>query len=76
MLEHQKYEFLRAELKKARLESDILQKDLAKNLKKPQSYVSKVESGERSLDIIEFVEYCNGLGLEPSKFLKKLIYKF
>jgi len=76
MLERQKYEFLRSELKKARLESNILQKDLAKALKKPQSYISKVESGERSMDIIEFVDYCKGLGLEPSKWLKKLIGKF
>ena len=76
MLERQKYEFLRSELKKARLESNILQKDLAKTLKKPQSYISKVESGERSMDIIEFVDYCKGLGLEPSKWLKKLIGKF
>jgi len=76
MLEHQKYEFLRSELKKARLESNILQKDLAKTLKKPQSYISKVESGERSMDIIEFVDYCKGLGLEPSKWLKKITDKF
>ena len=76
MLERQKYEFLRSELKKARLESNILQKDLAKTLKKPQSYISKVESGERSMDIIEFVDYCNGLGLEPSKWLKKITDKF
>jgi transcriptional regulator with XRE-family HTH domain len=76
MLERQKYEFLRSELKKARLERGMLQKDLAKTLKKPQSYISKVESGERSLDVIEFVEYCNGLSLETSKWLKKLIEKF
>jgi transcriptional regulator with XRE-family HTH domain len=76
MLERQKYEFLRSELKKARLESNILQKDLAKTLKKPQSYISKVESGERSMDIIEFVDYCKGLGLEPSKWLKKITDKF
>ena len=76
MLEHQKYEFLRSEHKKARLESNILQKDLAKTLKKPQSYISKVESGERSMDIIEFVDYCKGLGLEPSKWLKKITDKF
>jgi len=72
MLERQKYEFLRSELKKARLERGMLQKDLAKTLKKPQSYISKVESGERSLDVIEFVEYCNGLSSEPSKWLKNL----
>ena len=76
MLERQKYEFLRSELKKARLDADLLQADLASILKKPQSYISKVESGERSLDIIEFVYYCKGLGSEPSKWLKKITDKF
>ncbi len=76
MLERQKYEFLRSELKKARVEGGILQKDLAKTLRKPQSYISKVESGERSMDVIEFVDYCKGLGLEPSKWLKKITDKF
>jgi len=73
MLERQKYEFLRSELKKARLESSILQKDLAKTLKKPQSYISKVESGERSLDVIEFLSYTNALGINPSKWVKRFI---
>ncbi len=76
MLERQKYEFLRSELKKARVEGGILQKDLAKTLRKPQSYISKVESGERSMDVIEFVDDCKGLGLEPSKWLKKITDKF
>ena len=76
MLERQKYEFLRSELRKARLDADLPQSDLASILKKPQSYISKVESGERSMDIIEFVDYCNGLGLEPSKWLKKITDKF
>ena len=76
MLERQKYEFPRSELKKARLDADLLQTDLASILKKPQSYISKIESGERSLDIIEFVDYCKGLGIEPSKWLKKITDKF
>ena len=76
MLERQKYEFLRSELKKARVEGGILQKDLAKTLRKPQSYISKVESGVRSLDVIEFIQYCQGLGIDPSKWLKTIIRKF
>ena len=76
MLERQKYEFLRSELKKARMEADLLQTELAKILKKPQSYISKVESGERELDIIEYLNYCNGLGLDPAKWLKKLVERF
>ncbi len=76
MLERQKYELIRAELKNARLEAKILQVDMAKRLKKPQSYISKVESGERNLDIIEFTIYCEALDLEPSKLFKKLYDKF
>ena len=74
MLEQQKYEFLRSELKKTRLAGKLLQQDLAEKLKKPQSYVSKVESGERTLDVLEFLSYCKALGVEPIKWLKKFIF--
>jgi len=76
MLERQKYEYLRSELKKARVDGKLLQLDLAKRLNKPQSYISKIESGERNLDVIEFVSYCSALGVEPSRYLKKMIDKF
>ena len=75
MLERQKYEFLRSELKKTRLNASLRQIDLAKILKKPQSYVSKIESGERNLDVIEFLSYIAALGIEPSKWIKKFIDK-
>ena len=73
MLERQKYEYLRSELKKARLEAGLLQSQLAKSLKKPQSYISKIESGERGLDVIEYLSYCSALGMDPVKWLKKLV---
>ncbi len=38
---------------KARQESDLTQVDVAQKLKKPQSFVSKVERGERRLDVVE-----------------------
>jgi len=76
MLERQKYELLRSELKKDRLAASLRQIDLAKILKKPQSYVSKIESGERNLDVIEYTVYCHALGIDPSKWLRKLLDKF
>ena len=76
MLERQQYEFLQNELRKSRKQVGLLQKDLAKKLQKPQSFVSKVESGERNLDIIEFTNYCAALGLDPINYLKKIINKF
>ena len=40
-------------LKKARQESGFRQIDVAKKISRPQSYVSRVESGEYRLDILE-----------------------
>ena len=42
-----------AKLKKARYELGLRQIDVAKKLKRPQSYISRVESGEYRLDIME-----------------------
>lgn len=40
-------------LKQARLSIGLTQKEVAEKIKRPQSYVSKVEAGEQRLDIIE-----------------------
>lgn len=76
MLERQKYELLRSELKNARLQAKLLQADLAKKLRKPQSYISKVESGERNLDVIEYLDYCAALNISATNQIKKLLERF
>lgn len=47
------YKDVTQKLLKARNESGLRQIDVAKKLGKPQSYVSKIEKGERRMDIIE-----------------------
>ena len=44
-------------LKKARLERKLDQITVAKRLGKSQSYISKVESGQRTIDLIELKEF-------------------
>jgi len=45
---------------------------LAERLGRPQSYVSKIERGERGLDVIEFLEIAKVIGFDPVEFLRKL----
>lgn len=51
------YKKLIERLKQARLDAGLSQQVVADELNKPQSYVSKVKSGDRRLDIIEVKEF-------------------
>ena len=48
------YKKLIQELKLARIQAGLTQVEVSRSLNKPQSFVSKVELGERRLDPIEF----------------------
>lgn len=47
------HRFLVSRLRKARQEAGLDQKDAAKLLSKTQSYISKIESGQRRVDIVQ-----------------------
>lgn len=59
------YKKLRRALIDARTQSGMTQTDLAARLRRAQSFVSKYESGERHLDVVEFIEVCKALGVSP-----------
>jgi len=40
-------------------------------LKAPQSFISKIESGERRIDLIELREICIALGSNPKEFISE-----
>ncbi len=48
-----KYRNVVQNLQKARRDVGLTQVEVAKKIKKPQSFVSKVERGERRLDVVE-----------------------
>jgi len=48
------YQEIIRRLKQARLKAGLTQADVARKLGRPQSFVSKIESGERRLDVGEF----------------------
>ena len=62
---------LRTLLSNLRSEANLRQVDLADRLGKPQSFVSKYESGERRLDLIELREICLVLEISLTDFVKR-----
>jgi len=67
--QRQRFQELLIDLRK---NAGLTQTDIAEKLGKPQSYVSKYETGERRLDVIEFLEVAKATGFNPSKAIKKL----
>ena len=59
-------------LRDIRIEAGLRQVDLAERLALPQSYVSKYETGERSLDTLELRQVCEALGLSFIDFIQRL----
>lgn len=51
------YDFVLSQLRNARILSGLTQKEVARRIRKPQSYISKCESGERRLDITELNKF-------------------
>jgi transcriptional regulator with XRE-family HTH domain len=63
---------LRELLKVARLDRELRQVDVAESLGRPQSYIAKVENGERTLDFIEVLDYCKVVQLDVASLVKEL----
>jgi ribosome-binding protein aMBF1 (putative translation factor) len=51
-------------LRRAREDRGVGQGELGARLGRPQSYVSKIETGERRVDLIETLDICRALGIQ------------
>ena len=48
-------------------------RDLADIISEPHSFVGKIETGERRIDVFEYVQYCDALAIDPAEGLKLLV---
>jgi len=53
------------------MEAGLRQGDLAEKLGQSQSFVSKYESGERRLDLLELQQICRVVGLSLAQFVQR-----
>jgi transcriptional regulator with XRE-family HTH domain len=67
-----RYKKLVRELKVARVRAELTQLELATKLGVYSSFVSKCESGERRLDVVELAEVLRVLGVKLSTFLAEI----
>ena len=67
-----RYQLFLSMLVSARQEKGLSQRDVAKRLKKIQSYVSKYERGERRLDVVEFLDVAKVLDVDPHEIIDRL----
>jgi len=65
-------EYLQTLLRQVRTDAGLTQTDVAQRLGQPQSFVSKYESGERRLDILELRGVCQAVGISLPEFIRRL----
>ncbi|TCK99468.1 helix-turn-helix protein [Shimia isoporae] len=66
------YKALRTCLKEMRKQNGFTQIQLAEAIGADQSDISKIERGERRLDVVELVHICRALGIATETFIAAL----
>ena len=67
-----RYQELLKWLKHERIEQGLTVRELGALIDKPFQFISKVETGNRKLDVYEYMQYCKALGVDYRKGLKLL----
>jgi transcriptional regulator with XRE-family HTH domain len=62
-----------AALVEARTAAGLTQRQLAAKLKRSNSFVWKIEAGERRVDVLELIELARCLDVEPPELLKRAL---
>ena len=68
----ERYQAFIKQLVLARKACGLTQMQVAEKLSKPQSYIAKVEGADRKLDVMEFVELCQAINVDPTTLIKLL----
>jgi len=71
-LHDDRYKRLVRLLKEARERAGLSQEAIGKRLKKPQSYLGKIETLQRRLDALEFFDLLEALEIEAGPFAKQV----
>jgi transcriptional regulator with XRE-family HTH domain len=62
-----------AVLVEIREQAGVTQRELARRLGRAHSYVGRIETGDRRIDLPEFMQWCEVLGAEPVEVLRRMM---
>ena len=66
------HEILRAFLIEKRKKAGLRQVDVAKRLKRYQSYVTHIETGQKEIGFLEFLDLAEAIGFDPQEAIRVL----
>jgi transcriptional regulator with XRE-family HTH domain len=50
----------------------VTQRELARRIGRAHSYIGRIETGTRRLDLPEFIEWCEALGADPVAVMRRI----
>jgi transcriptional regulator with XRE-family HTH domain len=56
-----------------RKDAGVTQRELARRLQRAHSYVSRIEMGDRRLDVPEMIQWCEVLRADPVDVMKRIM---
>jgi len=67
-----RHKALTALLVEKRRKAGLTQAAVAKRLRRYQSFVATVESGQRRIDVVEFLDFADAIGFDPRDAIRRL----
>lgn len=55
------------------MDAGLTQRELSARLKRDKNFCQVVESGERALDVVEYLQYAKALRVDPLETLRGLL---
>ena len=72
-VQQERYVLVGAVLAAARRRAGLTQQQLARRIRKPQSFVSSMERGQRRIDVLELIRVAEGLQVDPRKLFAAIV---
>lgn len=68
----EEHKALRTALKRERKAASLHQSDIARSTNRSQAYISKFETGDLRIDVVDFILFCKVIGCDPHTIIDEI----